>query len=219
MIEIYNADCFDFMQVVKDNSFDVVFTSPPYNRERNDKYSHYNDTQKDYFSFLVRAIGESLRIAKGNVFFNVQTNYYNSEAIYRVIGKFASQISQIFTWVKTNPMPSRHHVITNQYEWVIAFRDLDPKDKVIRNVIQTSVAKMPSEHKAVMHQDIADYFIRNFTREGYSVLDPFFGTGTTGIACYKYNVNCVGVEISNEYCGMAHDRILQVANPSQMRLL
>lgn len=219
MIEIHHADCFDFMAGMADKEVDMVFTSPPYNRERNDKYKHYNDTQKDYFGFLVKLIGESLRVSKHNVFVNVQTNYYNSEAIYRVIGKFASQVSQIFTWVKTNPMPSRHHVITNQYEWVIAFRDLEPKDKVIRNVIQTSVAKMIPEHKAMMHPDISDFFIRNFAPEGSVVLDPFFGTGTTGISCHKYDVSCIGVDISLEYCRIARDRILQYVRPEQLRLL
>lgn len=31
-----------------DNSVDHVFTSPPYNRKRNDKYKFYDDTLVDY---------------------------------------------------------------------------------------------------------------------------------------------------------------------------
>ena len=31
---------------------DFCFTSPPYNRERNDKYNNYSDTKNNYYQFL-----------------------------------------------------------------------------------------------------------------------------------------------------------------------
>lgn len=218
MIEIHNADCVDFMAYMPDKSVDVVFTSPPYNRKRNDKYAYYNDNVHDYFCFLEKVIGEFLRIAKYNVFVNIQPNYYNRGDVYALIGAFSDRISNIFTWIKTNPTPSKHHVIINQYEWIIAFGELNPKDKVVYNVIQTNVARMDKNHKAVMHQDVADFFIRNFTRDGYTVYDPFFGLGTTAISCQKYGVNCIGTEISTKYCALARERILQNINQAQLRL-
>lgn len=33
-------DCFDFFKTIENEYFDHVFTSPPYNRKRNDKYEH-----------------------------------------------------------------------------------------------------------------------------------------------------------------------------------
>lgn len=218
MIQIHNTDCIDFMADMPDKSIDVVFTSPPYNRKRNDKYAHYNDNVHNYFHFLKKVISESLRIAKYNVFVNIQPSYYNKADVYALVGAFSESISNIFTWVKTNPMPSKHHVVTNQYEWIIAFGSLNPKDNVVYNVIHTHRAKMDERHKAVMHQDVADFFIRNFTREGYTVYDPFFGLGTTAISCHKYGVNCIGTEISTEYCALARERILQHLNQAQLRL-
>ena len=48
-----------------DNQFDTVLTSPPYNRTRNDKYSHFTDINKDYFNFLVESVEQCLRVCKG----------------------------------------------------------------------------------------------------------------------------------------------------------
>ena len=45
------------------------------------------------------------------------------------------------------------------------------------------------------------------TKEGDTVCDCFMGTGTTGVACRKHNRNFIGIELSEEYCKMARDRI------------
>lgn len=39
------------------------------------------------------------------------------------------------------------------------------------------------------------------------VLDPFMGSGTTGVACKQLNLNCYGSEISENQCEYAIDRI------------
>jgi len=42
MINLYNQDRFEYIATM--DNVDIVFTSPPYNRKRNDKYSDYDDT-------------------------------------------------------------------------------------------------------------------------------------------------------------------------------
>lgn len=49
--EIIEGDMFKIMPQIEDNSFDYIFTSPPYNRKRNDKYKYYDDTI-DYAKML-----------------------------------------------------------------------------------------------------------------------------------------------------------------------
>lgn len=36
--KVINANCFDVLKRMPDNCMDVTFTSPPYNRKRNDTY-------------------------------------------------------------------------------------------------------------------------------------------------------------------------------------
>lgn len=72
------------------------------------------------------------------------------------------------------------------------------------------IEKMPKEHKAVMKQEISDWFISEFFDEGSSVIDPFFGLGTTGISCIKNNCTFTGIELIPEYCELAEKRINNV---------
>lgn len=183
-----------------EKSVDVVFTSPPYNRKRNDKYDYYDDSMLEYAGFLNNAITQSIRIARKYVFFNIQKNYYNKADVFKVIGDFNEQITEIFIWAKSNPMPASGNNITNGYEYIIAFgQPLKSNYTYTKNYLVTSVAKMPNDHKAVMHKSVADYFIGNFCKGGDLVYDPFMGTGTTAKICMKHNVNCIGSESCNEY--------------------
>ena len=197
---IWNEDCFISMARMGGSEVDVVFTSPPYNRKRNDKYAHYDDRIGDYYEFLCRLLRESQRIARRNVFINIQKNYYNKAEVFKFLGEFHSVISELFIWEKSNPLPASGKSITNAYEFVIAFGDtLKSNNTYTKNHLTTSVAKMPVDHKAVMHEDVARFFIGNFTNRGDVVYDPFMGTGTTAKICREYGVDCTGSEISKEY--------------------
>lgn len=198
--KVFNEDCFRSMARMGGSEVDVVFTSPPYNRKRNDKYAHYDDRIGDYYEFLCRLLRESQRIAQRNVFINIQKNYYNKAEVFKFLGEFHSVISELFIWEKSNPLPASGKSITNAYEFVIAFGDtLKSNNTYTKNHLTTSVAKMPDDHKAVMHEDVARFFIGNFTNRGDVVYDPFMGTGTTAKICGEYGVECIGSEISKEY--------------------
>ena len=199
--QIFNEDCFQTMSRLPEDSVDVVFTSPPYNRKRNDKYSHYDDTIEDYYGFLHKVVSESIRIAKRSVFLNIQKNYYNKSEVFGIFGEFRNQISELFIWEKSNPMPASGFSITNSYEFVLAFGEtLKSNRTYTKNHFTTSVAKMPDDHKAVMHKAASDYFIGNFCSASAVVYDPFMGTGTTAFSCIERGIKCIGSEISKEYC-------------------
>jgi DNA modification methylase len=155
-------------------------------------------------------IDELLRVTKRHVFFNIQANYYNRQDVYKLIGKYSEKIVEIVIWEKDNPMPASGLNITNAVEYFIVLGDepLRSNRTYTKNTIHSSVnSKMGKIHKAVMNQDIADYFISTFTKEGESVLDCFLGLGTTGIACVKFNRDFQGSEKDVEYFSIAEKRI------------
>lgn len=204
--KIYNGDCFHLFGQIDDNSVDHVFTSPPYNRRRNDKYAFYNDTIADYYAFLLKVVEEARRVARKYVFLNLQINYYNASDVYALIGTYRDKIKQMIIWEKSNPLPANGNNVTNAYEIFLVIGEIPLRSNTTytKNVIHTSVySKMPKEHKAVMHPDVADWFVKQFTKQGEVILDPFMGIGTTAAACVKNGRNFIGFEIVEEYCKMA----------------
>lgn len=211
MIKLYNDDCLKIMKEMTDKSVDISFTSPPYNRKRNDKYKNYDDDIKDYYKFLCDFTDELLRITKKYVFINLQKNYYNKKDIFKYIGKYSDKIVEIVVWEKTNPMPASGFNITNAYEFFFVLSDsaLKSNTTYTKNIISSSVNSNTTlkGHKAVMKQEISDYFIEKFTNISDIVLDCFMGTGTTGVSCVKLNRSFVGIEINEEYYNTAKERI------------
>lgn len=212
---LYKIDCLEAFKNTDTNSVDYVFTSPPYNRKRNDKYAHYDDTKTDYFGFLCEVIDNSIRVAKKHVFFNIMKNYYNKADVFKIIGLYADKIVDVFIWEKTNPLPASGHSITNAYEFFIIFGSglLKSNNTYTKNIITTSINNDTNkEHKAIMNSKVSDWFIQKFTQENETILDPFMGMGTTAISCIKHNRKYVGFEIDSKYFEASKQRIKDFEN-------
>ena len=121
-----------------DNQFDTVLTSPPYNRTRNDKYSHFTDINKDYFNFLVESVEQCLRVCKGNVFYNIQKMDTNRVELYKLFGHFADKIIDTIIWNKANPTPGAGNTVTNSYEYILV---LSNENTFIRQCTQITLLK------------------------------------------------------------------------------
>ena len=52
-----------------------------------------------------------------------------------------------------------------------------------------------------------EYLVRLVTPKGGTVLDPFMGSGTTGIACKNEGFDFIGIEMEEEYIEIAKARI------------
>ena len=62
-------------------------------------------------------------------------------------------------------------------------------------------------HPAVFPEQLANDHIISWSNEGDIVLDPFMGSGTTGVACKNLNRNFIGIEIVEDYFNIASERI------------
>jgi len=82
------------------------------------------------------------------------------------------------------------------------------KYKVKSNVWKFAVANNKTIHPAVFPLQLAIDHILSWTNEGDTVLDPFVGSGTSGIAALKLNRNFIGIDIVPEYCKLTEEQIL-----------
>lgn len=64
-----------------------------------------------------------------------------------------------------------------------------------------------SKHPAVYPVELCDFFIRAFTNKSDLVLDPFMGSGTTGVSSLALGRCFVGIELDEYYFNLAKDRI------------
>ena len=187
MIKLIHGDC--LQEISKLDMVDISFTSPPYNRKRNDKYAKYDDAIDNYFEFLCQFTDLLISKSRKYVIVNIQKSYYNKEDVFRYIGHYADKIQEIIIWEKDSSLKSN--------------------STYTKNHITTAVNSETNTdtHKAVMKQDVADWFIEKFTNVDDVVLDCFMGLGTTGIACKKLNRNFIGIEINDDYYKEAERRI------------
>ena len=67
--------------------------------------------------------------------------------------------------------------------------------------------KLKRQHPATFPDKIPYDFIQVFTKKGDLILDPMNGSGSTCIAAKLLERNYIGIDISQEYCDIAQERI------------
>lgn len=126
---------------------------------------------------------------------------------------------QIIIWARAGGMNFNptHYVPTHEWIMVLAkpgFRLRDRSASGAGDVWQ--VAQEPSDHPAPFPVALPMKAIE--TTEAKSVLDPFMGSGTTGVGCARFGRRFVGVEIDRRYFDMACARIEATQNQGDLLL-
>ena len=67
--------------------------------------------------------------------------------------------------------------------------------------------RSPNTHITVKPVALMEHLIKLFSKEGSVVLDPFMGSGSTGLACIKHNRRFIGVERNKEYYEISCQRL------------
>ena len=73
-----------------------------------------------------------------------------------------------------------------------------------------SVNPRANFHPTVKPIALMEYLIKMVSREGGTILDPFMGSGTTGVACVNTGRNFIGIELDPDYFKIAEARISAV---------
>jgi len=238
-IKLMQGDCLKKIKGIPDNSVDMVLTSPPYNmnlrirngkycsrqivKEITTKYKNYDDNlpMEKYFDFNVNVLNECLRVSD-LVFYNVQFLTGNKPALFKLIGKFYDKIKEIIVWDKVNAQPAiGQNVLNSQFEVILVLQNSSPYSRAF-NTAQFGRGELSNcwkikrdahkakDHGAVFPIELANRVVNNFTKENDAILDPFMGTGTTGVSCVKNNRNFIGIEIDPDYFYFAKSTIYKV---------
>jgi site-specific DNA-methyltransferase (adenine-specific) len=80
------------------------------------------------------------------------------------------------------------------------------------NVLHLATECNNKNHSAAFPDELPEWFIKLFTEEGDTVLDPFLGSGTTAYMANKLGRNSIGIEILEEYFTIAKLRMEEENN-------
>jgi DNA modification methylase len=83
---------------------------------------------------------------------------------------------------------------------------VEEEDEPVSMFESTKVFIGKRNHQTEKPQDILEFFLKYYTDEGDTVLDPTMGSGSTGVACKKMNRNFIGFELDKNIFDVAVGR-------------
>lgn len=93
-----------------------------------------------------------------------------------------------------------------------------PLGKNPGDIFSVNTQPFPEAHFAVFPEKLIEKPIKAGCPKDGIVLDPFCGSGTTGVVAKKLGYNFIGIDIKDEYCKMAERRTAQVGHQTELDL-
>ena len=90
----------------------------------------------------------------------------------------------------------------------------DGRDKEIENAFQRNKSVSSNNHPTVKPIALMEYLIKMVTPKSGTVLDPFMGSGSTGVAAKQNGYDFIGIDMTPEYIEIAKARINHYEDPS-----
>ena len=230
--KIICGDCLDVMKDIPDQSIDLVVTSPPYNlgirktfgntenwkgkwnfsKLQAEGYDQHNDYMPEdkYIAWQKSILAECFRTLKndGAIFYNHKWRVQNGLYQQRLEIVEGLPLRQIIIWKKAGGINFNEGYFLPTFEviYLIAKPDFKLAPKVNRyGDVWEITQERGSWHPAPFPIELASRCVE--ATKGSIVLDPFIGSGTVGVACKKLKKKYIGIDISEEYCKKARERI------------
>ena len=194
---LIQADCLKVLPLL--GKVDAVICDPPYGMNKDIA----NDAPEVADALVADAMATCKRITLGNVL-----AFWSAQRLGVIEGVFQPKRTMI--WNKTFAIYAPHNV-GYRYEplvWVAGKEAANKRGDIfeafpIAFKAQAENAAHPTQKPLALIEEI----LRDFTAQGDLVLDPFMGSGTTGVACLKLGRRFIGIEIESKYFDIAVSRI------------
>lgn len=209
MIKLLQGDCLELMKDIPDGSVDLVLTDIPYG-EVNRKSNGLRNLDKgkaDIVTFDVKELTETLcDKTKGSIYMFCGTEQVSAIRATMVEKGLSTRLC---IWEKTNPSPMNGQVI-----WLSGIECCvygKKKNATFNEHCKNTVFRFPTV-KGKLHPtqkpiDLMKYLIEVSSNENDIVLDPFMGSGSSGVASVHTNRNFIGIELDKDYFDIAKKRI------------
>lgn len=227
---IEHGDCLDVMRGMADASVDAIVTDPPYssgartaasvtNRGGMGRSTRWADKPLDSdqmtstgFLWLMREVGrESLRLLRPGGWFVSFIDWRQYPALYGALETTNLRVCNMLVWDKV--AFGLGNGFRNQHELAIVAtkRVGKPLNRATGNVLRSKRLKSSDRHPTEKPVDLLEQILKVVVPPGGVVLDPFCGSGTTGVAAVREGFRFVGIEREAEYVEIARARVAHAA--------
>jgi len=213
--KLMHGDCLELMKDIPSGSVDAVITDPPYGmsyqsnwRQETNKFNKIEGDSCLYW--LGSFISDAYRVMKENTPIYVFCSWHNVD-VFKVEIEKLFKIKNIIVWVKNNHgsgdlrgsyAPKHEFIIFAHKGRFTLLRSRTP-DVIDFRKVSGSKSVHPTEKPV----DMLEKIVLDATLHGKIVLDPFMGSGTTGVACMNTGRKFIGIEMDDKYFEIASKRI------------
>ncbi len=229
--KIIQGDCLKIMRQLPSGSIDLVVTSPPYNLKNStgngmkcgkggkwanaallNGYATYDDCMPydEYCLWQKDCLSEMFRLLKddGAIFYNHKWRVQNGliQDRHEIVQDFP--VRQIIIWKRKGGINFNPGYFLPTYEviYLIAKKNFKLAEKANRyGDVWEFTQEFNNTHPAPFPVALIHRIISSTNAQ--MILDPFVGSGTTAVVAQGLNRNFIGIDISEEYCKTASDRL------------
>lgn len=224
--KLFCGNCMDILPDIRHELFKeqqkyLIVFDPPFNIGY--KYNTYHDkmSEEDYREMLCDIFGW---VSSPSVVIHYP------EQLYQLAIDIGRPPNRVVSWVYNTNNRRQHRDIaffgiTPDFKRVLQPYK-NPNDKRIKQLIANGLQGTPiydwwninivknvsaekTAHPCQMPLEVMKNII-GILPEDYIVIDPFMGSGTTGVACRQLNRQFIGIELDKEYFDIAYQRISEV---------
>jgi len=230
-ITIYQDEALSFLKKLPSNSVDIITTDPAYSgmnnklklgkgrivgkysekgKENGKWFSEFEDSEENYAKFL----SECKRVLKkstGHIY--IMFDSYSLLTLGNILRNYFD-VKNLITWDKVNI--GMGHYFRRRHEYIIFATNGNTRK--IKNRKFPDVWRFKRIHNAAYPTqkpvEVFQAMIHASAEDGFTVCDPFLGSGSSAIAAIKSNCHFIGCDISEKSISISTNRINEFINSS-----
>lgn len=223
-ISIYQDDAISFLEKLPSNSVDLIVTDPAYSGMNNKLqlgkgrivgdysekgkvngkwFDEFEDSEENYAKFLTEC-KRVLKKSTGHIY--IMFDSYSLLSLGSIVRKYFD-VKNLITWDKVNI--GMGHYFRRRHEYIIFATNGNTRK--IRNRKFPDVWRFKrihnSEYPTQKPVEVFQAMIYASAEKGFTICDPFLGSGSSAIATIKNDCNFIGCDISDKSLDISKSRI------------
>lgn len=214
-IHLMQGDCLELLKGIPDGSVDMVLCDPPYGidyqscriKDRTKRKRKILNDKKPFTEFVPLL----KRLLKPYACVMIFTRWDVQQALIDAMQADNIAPNSCIVWDKEihgmgdlrRAFSPRHESILFHAEKGFRFQGKRPCDVISFQRVSAQKLVHPNEKPIPM----LEYLLNKCSKMGGVILDPFMGSGSTGVACVNTGRSFIGIELDAEYFAIASERI------------